>query len=74
MVVSLYLQIKLGSSTFNFKIKLHIKDLDVYNFIKDNLNIRKVIYSISKREVTFEVTIQSEIVVILAIFFLLDTL
>lgn len=59
---------KASSFTFKFKIKLHIDDLNVLNFIKDNLNIGKVIVSKSKPEATFEVNLQSEIAVIVAIF------
>uniref|UniRef100_UPI0030FE5CD9 hypothetical protein n=1 Tax=Dematophora necatrix TaxID=2751867 RepID=UPI0030FE5CD9 len=42
-----------SSFTFKFKIKLHIDDLNVLNFIKDNLNIGKVIVSQSKPKAIF---------------------
>ena len=52
--------------TFKFKIKLHIDDLNVLNFIKDNLNIGKVIVSQSKLEAIFEVNLKSVIAVIVS--------
>ena len=57
-----------NSFTFKFKIKLHIDDLEVLNFIKESLNIGKVIVSQSKPEATFEVNVHNEIAVIVAIF------
>jgi hypothetical protein len=59
---------KANSFTFRFRIKLHIDDLDVLNYMKNILGIGKVITSQRKPEASFEVNIQQEIMIIIANF------
>jgi len=56
------------SFIFRFKISLHVDDVETLNYIRDTLQIGKVVLSQTRPDATFEVTKLSEIEVIVEIF------
>ena len=59
---------KANSFIFRFKINLHVDDVETLNYIRDTLQIGKVVLSQTRPDATFEVTKLSEIEVIVEIF------
>jgi hypothetical protein len=59
---------KSQSFIFRFKISLHIDDVEALKYIRDTLQIGKVVLSQTRPNATFEVTNLSEIEIIIGIF------